>query len=257
VRLLGVAGAAAALLACGAHPSAAGSPPDRLEGPFGRGASQVWLLVPRAPVRAVVVFGHGWKVAPPSASYPWANQFRPWLDHLAAAGAAVIFPRYQLGTGDSQGPARLEAFRRGLVTGFARLGVARAPVVAAGYSYGATLAFYYAASAGRWRLPRPLAVDAVFPAGMIAGAVLPPLPGGIRVLIQVGDADTEAGTAGADAFWAWLRAHPPALKSYVVVHSSRGFAATHAAPKGTSAATRRAFWQPLDGLLAAVRRGGR
>ena len=73
---------------------------DRIEGPYGRGGGEVWVVVPDRPVQSVVVFGHGWKLAPPSTAYSWVGQFRPWLDHLAADGSAVIFPRYQLGVGD-------------------------------------------------------------------------------------------------------------------------------------------------------------
>ena len=129
------------------------------------------------------------------------------------------------------------------------------PFVAVGYSFGASLAFYYGANAGTWGLPVPRAVQAIFPAGMIPGALLPPLDPSVRVLIQVGDADTEAGSAGADAFWNWLSSHPAPLKRYEVIHSSPQLAATHAAPKSTSPAARRAFWAPLDRLIALARSG--
>jgi hypothetical protein len=79
---------------------------DRIEGPYGRGGGQVWVVVPDRPLRSVVIFGHGWKLAPPSPTYSWVSQFRPWLDHLAASGSAVIFPRYQLGAGDPQNATR-------------------------------------------------------------------------------------------------------------------------------------------------------
>ena len=60
------------------------------------------MLTPKSPIRAIVVFGHGWKTAPPSPGYPWVGQFEPWLEHLLGGGSAVIFPRYQLGLGDPQ-----------------------------------------------------------------------------------------------------------------------------------------------------------
>lgn len=225
------------------------TPVDRVEGPAGRGAAQVWVVVPTGPIRSVVVFGHGWKVAPPSPSYPWVGQFRPWLDHLAANGSAVVFPRYQLG-GDRPGAATAAAFRRGVALGLARLRV-HVPVVAAGYSYGASLALAYAANARRWGLPAPAAVDAVFPAAPVAGPE-PPLPSSTRVLLQVGDRDVVAGRSGADTFWRLLRGH--AAKRYEVVRSRGGLVATHAAPKESTAAARRAFWTPLDALVAAARR---
>jgi hypothetical protein len=96
-------------------------------------------------------------------------------------------------------------------------------------------------------------VDAVVPAGPIPGATLPKLPGRVDVLIEVGDEDTVAGRGGADAFWSWL-AGRRGRQRLVVVRSSRGFAAVHAAPKLATAAARRAFWAPLDGLIATARR---
>ena len=174
-----------------AHPrTSTGGGVDRIEGRSGR---EVWVVVPDRPVRSVVVFGHGWKLTPPSPAHSWVGQFRPWLDHLAADGSAVIFPRYQLGIGDTQDATRVLDFAHGLHTGYALLGRPKVPIVAVGYSFGASLAFYYGANAAAWRLPLPSAVQAVFPAGMIPGAPLPALNPTVRVLIQVGDADAEAG----------------------------------------------------------------
>jgi hypothetical protein len=202
----------------------------------------------------VVVFGHGWKHAPPSASYPWVGQFWPWLDHLSAQGNAVIFPRYQLGD-DAPGAARAAAFRAGVAEGLHRLALPLdIPVVAMGYSYGATLALTYAANAHRWRLPEPRAVDAVFPAGEIPGVPLPPLPRSTDVLLQVGENDTVAGAGGASAFWAWLARHPPNRKRYEVVRSHGSFVADHAAPKLATPAAQDAFWTPLDRLVTRARR---
>jgi hypothetical protein len=225
---------------------------NRFSGPFGQGAAQVWLLSPGRPIRDVVVFGHGWKVAPPSTGYPWVGQFRPWFDHLLARGSAIIFPRYQLGNGDSQDAQRVRDFATGIRTGYAHLGMPAVPFVAIGYSFGASLSFYFAASATRWRLPQPRAVDAVFPAGLVPGATLPTLPASTRVLIQVGDADTVAGRSGADEFWQWLKHHPTSRKRYQTVHSSPGFTADHAAPKSTAPIARTVFWAPLDRLISAT-----
>jgi hypothetical protein len=229
-----------------------------VDGPFGRGDGQVWIVRPRGQLRSIVVFGHGWKLSPPQPALAWVDQFRPWLDHLASRGSAVVFPRYQLGVNDPTGIARVRAYRQGLRTALAHLGTVHVPVVTAGYSYGASLAFSYAANAYRWKLPIPAAVDAVFPAGVIPGSPLPPLPVATRVLIQVGQQDTEAGAAGASAFWTWLGNHPRDRKRYDVVTSYAGFVANHAAPKQSSPAARRAFWLPLDALIAAaVRQRGK
>lgn len=244
--------AAVALLLVTTHASS-GAVRTRVEGPFGRGSSQVWLIRPSGPIRSIVVFGHGWKLFPPSAAHPWVGQFRPWLDHLAQQGSAVVFPRYQLGSGDSQGPERAADYRRGVALGLERLGRPPAPVIVVGYSYGASLAFAYAADARRWHLPQPRALDGVFPAGPVGGVALDPLPAGVRVLLQVGDRDTEAGRAGADAFWRLLRAHPVSRKRYEIILSRRSLIADHTAPKRLDMAARRAFWAPLDALVAAVR----
>jgi pimeloyl-ACP methyl ester carboxylesterase len=232
--------------------TASGASAPVFRGPFGKGADAVWLVQPRSRARSVVVFLHGWKVAPPSPSYPWVGQFRPWIDHLVARGSAVVFPAYQTGT-DAQGSARVTSLRRGLEEGFRHLPTPIPPVVAAGYSYGGSLAFYYAANAPAWRLPGPVAVDAVFPAGLIPEAALPRLACRVQVLIEVGDQDTVAGRGGADAFWSWLSGRHGARQRLVVVRSVPGFAAVHAAPKLATAPARRAFWAPLDGLVARAR----
>jgi dienelactone hydrolase len=241
-------GAAAVVAAASGPPAGA----TRVKGPFGRGAAQVMLVVPSGRPRAIVVFGHGWKSAPPATPLAWVEQFRPWIDHLASRGSLIVFPRYQVGANDTLGAERVAAYRRGLTTAFAHLSHTGVPVVAAGYSYGASLAMYYAANARHWHLPAPSAVDAVFPAGLISGAPLPSLAPAVRVLLQVGDDDSEAGVAGAAPFWAWLRPHSASRKRYDLVPSARGFTATHAAPKRSGRAARRAFWLPLDGLIASA-----
>ena len=210
------------------------------------------MLTPSRAIRDVVVFGHGWKVAPPSPAYPWVGQFRPWLDHLLARGSAIIFPRYQLGTGDPQDAQRVRDFEAGIRLGYVHLGTPKVPFVAVGYSFGASLALYYAADAQRWHLPQPRAVDAIFPAGLIPDVPLPTLPSSTRVLIQVGDADTEAGSTGADQVWHWLSHHPASRKRDQIVHSTPAFTANHAAPKSTTPAARAVFWAPLDQLIRAA-----
>ena len=198
------------------------------------------------------MFLHGWKLSPPSPSAPWVGQFRPWLDHLVETGNAVLFPAYQTG-GDAQGPARVASLRRGLEEGFRRLPQQGLRVVVAGYSYGASLAFSYAANARRWRLPEPSAVDAVFPAGRIPGVPLPELDARVEVLIEVGDRDTVAGRSGAEAFWSWLSSRRGGRQRLVVVRSSTGFSAEHAAPKLSTRPAREAFWRPLDALIERAR----
>jgi hypothetical protein len=240
---------AAVVVACAGAASARAARALRIEGPYGSGASQVWLMRPAGTPQSIVVFGHGWKSSPPSEQRPWVRQFAPWLTHLLAGGNAVVFPRYQLG-GDIPGPARVDAYRRGLQLAFQRLD-RTLPVVVLGYSYGAPLGVTYAAYAGRWGLPVPRAVDAVFPAGLVPGVALPHLDPSVSVLVQTGDADGKAGTSGAQEILAWLHGHDHV--QYKRVRSRGAFVAEHAAPKGTSAAAQAAFWAPLDELIARAR----
>jgi predicted esterase len=252
-RTMAGATAVALLVLPPAHAGrAAGGRP--VEGPFGKGADAVWLIRPSTPIRSVVVFAHGWKSHAAVTTDEWVQQFRPWLDHLAAEGNAIVFPRYQLGHGDSPGTARLNSFRHALEIGFARLGRPRVPVVAAGYSFGGSLVLHYAVNARTWGLPTPAAVDGVFPAGPIPGAPLPPLPATVRVLIQVGENDTEAGSGGAEAFQARLSHHPSSRVQLETVHTSATLYASHAAPKESSRAAQRAFWAPLDYLISTARK---
>src|SRR5579864_9313770 len=72
-----VSGTLLAVAAVAAGSTSAARIPDRLAGPFGHGAAEVWLVLPTRPMRAIVVFGHGWKLFPPSAKHPWVGQFRP------------------------------------------------------------------------------------------------------------------------------------------------------------------------------------
>jgi hypothetical protein len=247
---VGFAVAVALLAACG---SAAG-PHDGaarttirasgvVVGPIGRGAEQVYVLRPRGVVCSIVVFGHGWSDRTPT-------RYLPWLDHLLRRNNAVIYPRYQLTDDLSQPLARVrDAWRAGIRAGFRRLGRGRVPVVAAGYSFGGGLAYEYAARAASWGVPAPLALQSIFPyAAFLAGPL--PLPRATRVLIQVGDRDARVGRRGGERLWRLLSGRPARLQT---VRSSDGFVAEHLAPQGTSQAARRAFWGPLDALIAWAR----
>ncbi len=220
--------------------------------PYGVGATQVWVLTPHqgAP-RNVVVFLHGW-----GANLPFYWHLK-WLDHLLSRGSAVIFPNYQAGSDDDpliSAPWNLED---GLRAGFRALGRPGLPVVAAGFSVGATLSFFYAANARAWGVPRPQAVFSVFPVDPVQIDPLrlpPPLKARTRILIMVGDRDTTVGRLGADALWRWLRSEPKALKEYRVVRSTSAFLADHEAPTNPlNPAVRRSFWWPLDTLVAWAR----
>jgi acetyl esterase/lipase len=193
-----------------------------------------------------VVFGHGW-------STPLPSGFKPWVAHLRAGGSIVIYPRYRVSTGDSTGSA-LAAFQAGIENAFRSIGRRRLPVVAVGKSFGGSAVFYYAASARSWGVPAPAAVLSIFPALPIGA--LPPgrLSPATYVELFVGDADTTAGSAGADAFWRWLSGHRSDRKRYVVIHSRPGFVANHDSAQRSDPVARAIFWKPLDVLIARARR---
>ena len=230
--------AGALVVALLSSPALAGGPVERL----GSGADEVWILRPTARATSVVVFGHGW-------STPLPSGFGAWVDHLRSRGSIVIYPRYRVSAADSTTSA-LTAFRAGIVTAFRRLGTVRVPVVAVGKSFGGSAVFDYATQAPSWRVPAPVAVLSIFPALPIDGLPSRPLPARTYVELMVGDRDTTAGSAGADAYWRWLSPHRGDRKRYVVVHSRPGFVANHDAPQRTDAITRSVFWKPLDALIA-------
>ena len=221
--------------------------------PYGHGTSEVWVLRPRArKPRSIVVFIHGWTATSP---FEW---HQVWLEHLLARGSAVVFPVYQK-TGD-QGELVTARFdlRTGLRTAFRVLRDPHLPVVVAGYSVGAALAFFYAADAAEWGVPRPQAVYSIFPIdplGMDPGLIHLGSPPAIRTLILVGDRDSTVGRIGADTFWKWLRPVPPSLKTYRLLHSDpKGLFFDHESPHGAAydAAMRKVFWQPLDRMVDGV-----
>jgi dienelactone hydrolase len=247
VRLAGgVAALAAALLVSLGAGTAAGAPTCRLEGPLGTGAAQSWILRPAGRPRSIVVYAHGWTATDPN------DWHRRELDHLCSRGSVVVFPRYQRDALDTF-ESTVEPFRQGLQAAFRRLGPARVPVVAAGYSFGGALVFYYAANARAWKLPVPAAVYSIFPVEPLALRKLPPFPRSTRVLVLAGDQDEVVGTAGAQGFLRYLRAH--GRKEYRRIRSTPGLRAHHEAPKETTPLALRTFWAPLDGLVAGARTG--
>ena len=220
--------------------------------PYGSDARRVWVLTPRdGRFSSVVVYLHGWGATSP---FEWHVH---WFDHLLERGSAVLFPVYQLGTGDDTPPVTLPDARAGIQLGFRALDAHDVPVVAAGFSHGAALAFFYASRAGSWGVPRPAAVYSVFPVdplGIDPAFGRAPLRD-TRVVVLAGDRDTTVGRAGADAFWAWLRTSPARLRTYRIVRTTDELLADHEAPTFVdSAAVRATFWQPLDVLVEAARR---
>ena len=239
-------------------PKASGPAIETTQGtatPYGTGAGQVWVLRPRhGEVKSVVVYLHGYGAYLP---FEWHLQ---WMDHLLANGSAVLFPRFQAGgVGDEADdawvvlPLNLED---GLRTGFRALQHNGEPIVAAGFSVGAALAFVYAARAEEWRVPAPQAVYSIFP-------VLPYLIDvGLdlstldltKALILAGENDDVVGQDGAKTLMKLLTGVPADRKELRVIRKSDAMLADHESPTLVDRPiTRETFWKPLDDLVEEAR----
>jgi hypothetical protein len=179
---------------------------------IGRGDDRVWIMRPQGAVRVIVVFVHGWTNQVPT-------DWTPWLTHLRARGALIVYPHYQSDANDTTQGA---------------------------------LVYDYAGDARRWRVPAPVAVVGIFPA-YPTGPSPSPLAPDVFAEVMVGDADTIAGTGGANTIWIWLRPHPAANTRSITIHSRAGFSATHESAQLATPIAQAIFWHPFDVLLARVR----
>jgi pimeloyl-ACP methyl ester carboxylesterase len=195
----------------------------------------------------VVVFLHGWGAPEPGF-------YRPWLEHLARRGSAVVYPRYQ----DSfVAPPRqaLGNVLAALRIALARPGLDTASLVVAGHSAGGALAADYAALADTAGLPAPRAIFAAYPGRTLPRVPrglpeIPPrlIPAGTRIEALASREDGIVGTATARAI---VRGATRADARLVLVDDPE--ADGHQAPLRTDAAARRTFWAPLDRLIERVR----
>ncbi len=155
-----------------------------------------------------MIFLHGWGATEP-------RFYGPWLEHLARAGNAVVYPRYQQSVAEP--PAQvLGNAQAGIRVAFDGLDLDRDGLVVAGHSAGGALAADYAAIAARADLPPPRAVLSMYPGRSFRGidVGIPsagPVPAGVtlRVLTRrAGQGRRSARRAGDRA----RRAHgrPPA-----------------------------------------------
>lgn len=214
----------------------------------GRGARAAFVLwsAGRRPPRAVVVFLHGWDEL---LTVP--EVYGAWIDHLAQHGSTVIFPVY-LAPRTTPRQAADNMFA-GVAAGLRALGFHPSTLVVAGYTTGGALAFDYAAGAARAGLPRPDAVYAVYPARNPTSQLIPAIdPRRIapstRIAVVGGKGNPVInGNAQAMAMFQAPAQVPQGRRSYLA-------ADPRANPDGSDPVTRRAFWAPLDKLIAIVRR---
>ena len=246
-RLLLPAVVAFLVTGCG---SGSSSSQVSVEGPIGKGADQVWVFWPPGEPKDVVVFIHGLG----QGELTPANH-RPWLEHLAAQGSAVLYPRYEAQLGQRNAVLHILA---GVHKGLARVHARRLPLVAIGYSRGGELVADYAALA-RGVGPAPRVVLSVFP-GTVDPAD-PPLDlrtidRHTRLTILVGDRDAVVDGAGARQLLQRLAgaSFPAAQVSLVVIRSRPGLIVTHLAPLEITEAAKTAFWGRADRMIARARR---
>ena len=247
-----VATLAAALAGCGDGGSApAARPAAIVSETLGRGPQQVTILRPETRATLpVVVFLHGWGA-------PQPDFYRPWLEHLARRGSAVVYPHYQESFIEPPAQA-LGNVLAGVRLALARPRLDTGSLVVAGHSAGGSLAADYAAIAATADLPPARAVLAVYP-----GRRLPRVPRGLpEIPPQRIPADTAiealasredgiVGTETAREIVSGATQVPRGRRRLVLVTDPA--ADDHQAPLRADAAARRAFWAPLDRLIAAGR----
>jgi pimeloyl-ACP methyl ester carboxylesterase len=226
--------AALALAGCGEPWQA------RIEGPFGNGPDQYWVLRAHGRPQAVVALLHG--LAPDSG-----EQLEPWQVHLAEQGDDVIFPRYEQ---PPPAPDARDHAVAGIRAGLARLGHPSAPLVLLGHSRGGRLAVEAAAYL------KPRLVVAVFP-GTINPKFEPPtnfrqIPHSTDIYLLVGDRDRGVGASGAIELDERLLAFGfPAERIHgQVIRSTPRFTADHMSVYDLGAPARRAIWARIDRLIA-------
>lgn len=239
----------AAPVAREAGPDPAGIVTERV----GRGAQTAFVIRPDSGgPHPLVLFLHGWGATLPP-------NYRPWLDHLARRGNAVIYPRYQESflTPPDQVLGNLIA---GVRLALRRTGGRVRPetLVAVGHSAGGALSADYAAIARAARLPAPRAILALYPGrtlrGVAAGIpeVAPErIAAGTRVVALAGANDATVGTAPARRIVASATSVPGARRTYELI--SDPAVSDHLGPQRATAASRRTFWRRLDDLIAQVR----
>jgi acetyl esterase/lipase len=195
----------------------------------------------------LVLFLHGWGATEP-------RFYLPWIEHLARAGNAVIFPRYQDSFAEPP-PQVLGNAIVGVRTALDGIDAEPGSLVVAGHSAGGALAADYAAIARSVGLPEPRAVLSVYPGRAFRGvrfaipAVDPGrIPRGTRLVVLTGADDRVVDPRDARAIYEGAGA---ARRRFEVIRAPG--ASDHLAPQRATPLSRREFWRRLDRLIAAAR----
>ena len=235
--------AAALLAGCGGQDR-----PRLVTETVGRGAQSATIIRPDVGRRLpVVLFLHGWGATQP-------RFYRPWLDHLARAGNAVIYPRYQDSVLEPP-PQVLGNVVLGLRRALGRIEEEPGSLVVAGHSAGGALAADYAAIARSARLPVPVAVFSAYPGRRLERVPfgLPEIdprriPRATRLVVLAGARDRVVGTRPARRL---ARRAGASRKGLTLVDDPA--ASDHLGPQRADAAARREFWARLDRLISDAR----
>ena len=216
----------------------------------GEGPGRVTVVRPadaRGPL-PLVLFLHGWGATEP-------RFYGPWVEHLARAGNAVIYPRYQDSVAEPP-PQVLGNALIGIRTALDGLDADRGSLVVAGHSAGGALASDYAGIARSVGLPEPRAVLSMYPGRAFRGirfaipAVDPSrIPSGTRLLVLSGADDRVVDPRDARAI------HDGATRArrrFEVIRTPG--ASDHLGPQRATRIARNVFWRRLDDLIADARR---
>jgi len=247
MRRLALALALLVLAGCGGSGLAETERGELVYATGGEGAGRVTVIRPadaRDPL-PLILFLHGWGATEP-------HFYGPWVEHLARAGNAVVFPRYQ----DSFAEPPTQVLGNALVgirTALEQIDVDASSLVVAGHSAGGALAADYAAVAGRVGLPRPRAVLSIYPGRAFRGirAAIPPagpVPAGTRLVVLTGADDQVVDPADAQAIHA-----DASTDARVLERITAPGASDHIGPQRSTPVARSTFWARLDDLIAEAR----
>jgi pimeloyl-ACP methyl ester carboxylesterase len=238
--------AVAATAGCG---GSGGPKPLQQQGPFGKGAKQVWFYAAKGKPRSLVIFLHGYG----GSVEQTPKNHVPWLKHLAAEGSDVVYPRYEV-------TANFDPYQDiddAVANATRRLGKPHVPVIVIGYSRGGRIAVDYAAvRASRGQEPR--AVLSVYPGLSSPREQLGPLTkldSKLKLVVMLGDADTGVDGVGARVIFGRLeQARFPASNiRLIAVRSTKTFRADHLSAMNASPTAQAEIWKPADKLINSVR----
>jgi len=195
----------------------------------------------------VVLFLHGW-----GGNLP--RYYRPWLEHLARDGNAVIYPRYQDSVAEPP-PQVLGNVIAGTRLALKRVNEEPGSLVVAGHSAGGALAADYAGIARSVGLPVPIAVFSAYPGRRsrrlpFAIPEIDParIPADTRVVALSGTRD---GVVGMEPARRLARLAGARRRQLAVIRDPA--VSDHLGPQRADPRARRTFWARLDRLIRAAR----